>query len=164
MTHTRIGKKEDIERISWILASSWKTAYRGIVHDEWLNALKYDSWTGFLTTGLNNDSVFSLVLENSQEIIGAAILGKTEQERTANLISFYLLPDKIGQGLGHAFYNGIETELRNRGFLNCVVDVLENNARAIRFYKTHGFVDTGKIIAAVLGERNYACMVLEKVL
>lgn len=164
MTYTRISEIDDIENISLVLALSWKTAYRGIVHDDYLDSLKDNHWVEFLTDGLNNDSIFSMVIENNQEIIGASILGKTEKEREVNLISFYLLPDKIGHGFGHTFYSAIEVELRNRGFLNCVIDVLENNTRAIRFYKSHGFTDVGREISAALGERNYTCKVFEKAL
>ena len=161
-THVRTAGIEDAERISHVLASSWKTAYRGIVHDDYLDALKADHWITFLTTGLNSGSIFSMVIENDQEMIGAAILSRTEKEREVNLISFYLLPYKIGQGFGHTFYSSIETELRARGFLTCVVDVLETNARAIRFYETYGFTTTGEDLNVDLGERNYVCKVLAK--
>ena len=76
-------------------------------------------------------------IENNQEIIGTAVLCKTEHEGEANLISFYLLPDRIGQGFGHMFYNAIEADLKNRGFQNCVIDVLKNNKRAIHFYEAY---------------------------
>ena len=162
MTFVRIAQKEDIEKISYVLASSWKTAYREIVHDDYLNALKNNHWVEFLTTGLSKDSLFSMVIENDQEIVGAAILSKTEEEHEVNLISFYLLPDIIGQGFGHTLYCAIETEMRSRGFLNCIIDVLDSNTRAIHFYEAHGFIDTNKEINAVLGEHNYTCKVFMK--
>ncbi len=162
MTHTRVSTNDDVETISFVLASSWKTAYRGIVHDDYLDSLQDSRWVEFLRTGIDNGYVFSLVIENNQEIIGAAILCKTEKPNEANLISFYLLPEKIGQGLGHKFYVAIEAELRNRGFLNCTLDVLESNSRAIRFYEAHGFESTGNTVIATLGEKNYTCAVFEK--
>lgn len=164
MTHIRVSTKDDIEIISFVLASSWKTAYRGIVHDDYLDSLQDSHWVEFLSTGIDDGNVFSMVIENNQEIIGAAILSKTEHPNEVNLISFYLLPEKIGQGLGHKFYVAIETELRNRGFLNCTLDVLERNSRAIRFYEAHGFVRTGNTVIATLGEQNYTCMVFEKMI
>lgn len=164
MVHIRLANLEDISKISSVLAVSWKTAYRGIVDDDYLNSLKSDHWVDFLTSGLNKNSIFSMVMENNQEMIGVAILSKTEKEHEACLISFYLLPDKIGQGFGHVFYCEIEAELKSRGFSNCSLDVLENNKRAIRFYKVHGFIDTKKEIKAVLGEYDYTCKVLEKAL
>ena len=103
MTHTRISKIEDVKKISLVLASSWKTAYRGIVHDDYLDALKDDHWIEFLEVAFNNGTVFSMVIEDNQEIIGVAVMGNTKKEREVNLISFYLLPEKIGHGFGHTF-------------------------------------------------------------
>jgi ribosomal protein S18 acetylase RimI-like enzyme len=164
MSQVRLAKIEDIESISNVLALSWKTAYRGIVHDEYLDALKYDHWVEFFATGLGNGSLFSMVIEENQEMIGAAVLCNTEKAREASLLSFYLLPEKIGMGFGHAFFSAIESELVGRSYLNCIIDVLENNARAIRFYKAHGYQDAGSEIIAVLGELNYTCKVFVKAL
>ena len=162
MTNVRIAGIEDIDDISRVLAASWKTVYRGIVHDDYLDALKNDHWVEFLNAGLKSGSIFSMVIEISKKIIGAAILSEAEQKGEANLISFYLLPEKIGQGFGHVFYSAIEDELRRRGFQNCVLDVLERNARAIHFYITHGYADTHKKISATLGTHNYMCKVFMK--
>jgi len=164
MVNIRAARLEEISKISSVIAASWKTAYRGIVNDDYLNSLRSDHWVDFLDSGLGNNSVFSMVIENNQEVIGTAILKETENKCEVCLISLYLLPNKIGQGFGHIFYTGVETELKNKGFSNCILDVLENNKRAIRFYKAHGFIDSGIEIKAVLGECNYTCTILEKTL
>jgi ribosomal protein S18 acetylase RimI-like enzyme len=152
---------EDIDNISKVLAASWKTAYRGIVNDDYLDSLTDNHWIELLNTGMNNDGVFAMVIED-QDIIGAAILGKTEKEHEINLISFYLHPDKIGQGFGHVFYNGIEAELKAKGFSECVLDVLEYNKRAIRFYESHGFAITNSEVLTTLGNHEYVCKVYRK--
>lgn len=157
----RIAEHKDITDISSVLAASWKSAYRGIINDDYLDLLEHDHWIDFLLTGLSNETIFAMVLEDNQHIIGAAILGRKETS-TVHLISLYLMPDKIGQGFGHAFYDGIEAELRHRNFTKCFLDVLENNERAIRFYETHGFMETIEIIKATLGDCEYPCKVYEK--
>jgi len=162
MIQTRIAYPEDINMVSAVLAASWKTAYRGIVNDDYLNSIQDNHWVAFLITGIGNGTIFSMILESNKNIIGAAIIGKGETDIEANLISFYLLPDKIGRGYGHTFYSGIEKELKNRGFSKCVLDVLEHNARANRFYNSHGFVDINKRITADLGGYTYTCKVFEK--
>ena len=164
MMNVRLAKIEDIDRISLVLAKSWKTAYRGIVDDDYLDALKEDHWVAFLTKGLNDDAIFSMVLCDGQEIVGVSVLTKSENEGKVHLISLYLLPDKIGHGLGHLFYSEIEKEIVNRGFNTCILDVLENNKRAIRFYEEHGFTDTDTETPAVLGEKSYICKVFVKTL
>ena len=160
MVNIRTSVLEDISTISGVLASSWKSAYRGIVHDEYLDSLSDNHWIDFLNTGMNNETVFSMVLEQGKSMIGAAIL--SEERKEVHLISFYLIPEKIGHGFGHLFYNGVETELKRRGFAKCVLGVLQDNHRAIRFYETHGFFDTNRRIIAKLGECEYACKIYEK--
>ena len=161
MRRIRIAGFEDIDNISKVMAASWKTAYRGIVNDDYLDSLTDEHWIEFLNTGMNDDSVFTMVLEEP-DIIGAAILGKTEAEQEINLISFYLLPDKIGQGFGHAFFNGIEAQLKAKGVSECVLDVLENNKRAIQFYESHGFVTANSEVLVTLGNHEYVCRVYKK--
>ena len=70
---------KDINNISHVLASSQKTAYRGIVHDGYLDVLPDNHWIECLTTGLKNDSVFSMVIKSNQEIIGTTILSNIEK-------------------------------------------------------------------------------------
>jgi ribosomal protein S18 acetylase RimI-like enzyme len=164
MAKIRLACITDIEEASRVLAKSWKSAYRGIVDDDYLDTLSYNHWIDFLATGLNNNGIIVLLMEDTQQIIGVAIVRKTENEGECCLVSFYLLSDKIGRGFGHAFYSGIENELINIGFSSCVLDVLENNARAIRFYKAHGFRVTHKEIHTTLADKNYICKVLEKTL
>jgi len=164
MINARIAKTEDIEKISHLLATSWKTAYRGIVDDDYLDSLSYDHWVNFLTTALNGEAIFAMALYENQEIVGASILGKSEKENEVHMISLYLLPDKIGKGYGHIFYSEIENEIRNRGFTKCVLDVLENNKRAIRFYESHVFTEASVGTTATLGEQIYKCKVFQKVL
>ena len=160
MVNIRNAGLEDINAISSILASSWKSAYHGIICDEYLDSLNENHWVDFLTAGIKQQTIFTMVLEKEENIIGAAILGANEKE--INLISFYLLPEKIGHGFGHLFYNGMEAELKRRGFTKCILDVLQDNYRAVRFYEAHGFLDTNKRISAELSGVEYTCNVLEK--
>lgn len=160
----KIAGHEDIAAMSSVLAASWKSAYRGIVNDDYLDLLPDNHWVESLTAGLNNGNIFAMTLEYSQRMIGAAIIGQGETGNAANLLSFYLLPEMIGQGFGHAFYNGIEIELRRKAFSKCVLDVLEHNERAIRFYEAHGFTNTGKTVKATLGNCEYLCRIYEKIL
>ncbi|MDL2289405.1 GNAT family N-acetyltransferase [Clostridia bacterium OttesenSCG-928-F22] len=157
----RAAVYKDIDAISEVLATSWKSAYRGIVNDDYLDRLKNSHWIDFLSAGLNDGNIFVRVLEDDQHIAGVAILSP-EKMNIVNLVSFYLLPDKIGRGFGHAFYESIQAELIGKGFSKCMLDVLENNERAIRFYEAHGFVKTNKTIMATLGNCEYPCNVYEK--
>jgi ribosomal protein S18 acetylase RimI-like enzyme len=164
MYNVRLARIEDIEEISSVLAMSWKTAYRGIVGDDYLDSLRYDHWVEFLSNGLISNTVFPMVLLDGNKIIGASILGKSENEDKAHMISLYLLPERTGQGIGSMFYHEIENEMKKRGFAKCALDVLKNNMNAIRFYEKNGFMDTRTEITATFGGQGYACKVYEKLL
>ncbi len=158
----RDGQVEDSPAISQVLARSWKTAYRGLVNDPYLDALPETHWVDFLRQGLAEGSLFARVADCEAKITGAALWLPTQTPGQACLLSLYLLPDKIGQGLGHALYANTEAELVRRGFTSCVLDVLKNNGRAIRFYEAHGFVPLQKTISVTLGEESYSCQMYEK--
>lgn len=154
----------DVSRISRLLADSWRTAYRGIVADDYLDALPDRHWVDFLTSGLSDKSLIVLILEAHQKLAGAAIVSRSGQAGECCLMSFYLDPGQIGRGLGHWFYQEIEAALQLQNHTVCTLDVLEQNDRAIRFYKAHGFADTGREVRTVLGAQTYLCKIFEKVL
>lgn len=162
MLRIREAGINDIDSVNTILYKSWKSAYRGIIADEYLDHLPADYWIGFINTGIRTGSIFVLLLESEEELIGTAILRAAEQTGEAGLISFYLRPDQIGRGNGHVFYELIETKLLSRGYKSCILDVLEDNRRAIRFYHSHQFNDTGRTTDTVLGNHTYTCKILEK--
>ena len=162
MANVRLARLDDAEKMSAVLAASWKSAYRGIVDDEYLDLLKDDHWIGFLTSGIAGRYIIAMVLEENHLIVGSAILGETQTEGEIHLISFYLSPDKIGKGLGSIFYGEIENEILERGYDKCILDVLVNNERAIRFYERQGFSATGAETPVALGSRDYTCIVMEK--
>lgn len=164
MIEVRLAKSGEIAGISSVLAKSWRFAYRGIVSDSYLDTLPDEHWVSFLTSALEGDSIFSMILIDGGEIAGASILGKSEKEKEIHLISLYLMPDKISKGLGRLFYSAVEREIIARGYKKCVLDVLENNSRAIGFYKARGFAQSGTKSSAVLGDISYPCLFFEKAL
>ena len=161
-TTVRIAQKKDALTISQVFAASWKSAYKGLVTDDYLNSLRENHWIAFINNGMADDSLFAIVLEENSQIIGACILKKTDDSPTIELTAIYLLPDTIGHGYGNAFYRAIEAEMIKRGYTYCVLDVLESNSRAIRFYEKNGFVDDKQTIVAKLGDKDYTCRIMRK--
>lgn len=161
----RHAQKDDITTISRVLASSWKSAYRGIVHDAYLDALLYDRWVPFLESGFIDHKLQGLVLEKEGMIMGVSLTRMSMEviyPADGELVSLYLLPGYIGCGYGHALYEAAESELQQEGYTHCVLNVLSDNLRAIRFYHEHGFAETGQETKAALGERDYFCKIMRK--
>jgi len=57
MIDVRMAQIKNIPQISLVLAESWKSAYREIVDEDYLDPLKIDHWVEFLTNGLNSSSM-----------------------------------------------------------------------------------------------------------
>lgn len=66
-----------------------------------------------------------------------------DMQNAAQLQKIYLLRDHLGAGLGAPLLNHALREAQQRT-RTIWLDVLHENARAIRFYKNHGFVSTGQ--------------------
>lgn len=158
----RIARQEDAFALSQVLAASWKSAYKGIVADDYLESLREDHWVSFLTKGMAEHSLFAMALEVNSQIIGAAILKRTDDPLIIELTAIYLLPNQTGYGYGSIFYREIETEVIKLGYKHCVLDVLENNSRAFRFYMKNGYVYDEKTIQARLGDKAYTCRIMKK--
>ena len=154
----RIADRANVPEVSKVLALSWKSEMSGIVYDEYLTTIREDRWIEPLMNGLDEGLSFISILESDEGIQGVAVLRHLDEEGTVNLVAFYLLPERIGKGYGSIFFDLLEIELHSRGYKKCVLDVLEGNNRAIRFYEKKGFVVTGKTEMVPLGDVDYLCI------
>ena len=159
-----IARQEDIEDISQVLATSWKSAYRGIIEDTFLDNLRQDNWVQKLRSGFNKNGGFCMVLREEGQIVGAAILTVAETETEIHLTALYLLPERIGKGYGSILYSAVEAEIIKRGYSECSLAVLQANDRAIGFYKSRQFEDINQSLTVTLGSSQYTCLTLKKTL
>lgn len=163
----RLAVEDDIAEISRVLAASWRTAYRGIINNNYLDHIPDNHWVLFLRAGIPQGTVRCMVAQKDDNIIGAAILRKSMIEpfpKDGELVSFYLLPQFIGQGIGHQFYEKVEIDFLRQGYTHAVLDVLEENDKAIQFYLSHGYVDTAHTTNIAIQSQNLKCKVLRKAL
>jgi ribosomal protein S18 acetylase RimI-like enzyme len=94
----------------------------------------------------------------------ATVFGKSFTEGypdDGEISAIYLHHDYIGKGHGHAFMREVEELLAVKGYADFVMDVLFNNARAVRFYLAHGY-EIVEESAIKLGERDYPIIVMRK--
>lgn len=150
----RIAELSDSEGIARVHTRSWQNAYRRILPDKWLDALRWEDrkirWDAILSAG-SRDSVF--VATNAQnEIIGFASIGPSrdedsEQHRTHELYAIYLTPENWGMGIGTALFLAALQEIpESAKWLS--LWVLEENIRGRKFYESIGFILDGATKAA----------------
>ena len=71
---------------------------------------------------------------------------------TAELVALYLLPDRVGRGFGRWATRRALDDLEKRGFVEVVLWVAAENARAVRFYAAAGFETDGRSPPLPFGE------------
>lgn len=80
-------------------------------------------------------------LWSNGNIIGQLEFAYWDERAHVNL--FYLRPDKRGAGYGTLLQEHVTDYLRSKKCAYATLRVSPRNERAIRFYKKHGWVDTG---------------------
>ncbi len=133
---------EDMFEVSSVLARCWRSAYKGLVNDDYLSSLADDHWVEFLTTGLKENSIICHIAKAGRGIIGAAVSGNSITERyprDGEVISLYVVPEFIGKGVGRSLFEHALRSLKGKGFRHAVICVFAENGKAVDFYKAHGF-------------------------
>ena len=132
----------DVKEISYIHASSWKTAYKGIVPQEYLDNLKYDYWVSAFEKWISDNTIISKLAYVGNDAIGCIAYGKSRDVDLPDwgeIVSLYVLPESWGKGVGKALLESALNDMHHKGFENIYLWVLEENLRAQQFYRKNGF-------------------------
>ena len=134
----KITETDDFDAISRIYALSWKTAYKNIVPQQYLDELSESRWSDILRNSPNDAFV---IMENGIYIGTSSICPARDEKMSGwgEIISIYLLPEYFGKGYGKPLFDNSVNALLNMGFDKIYVWVLEQNMRARRFYEKNGF-------------------------
>lgn len=145
----RPAELSDSEGIARVHTLSWQSAYRGLLPDEWLDALRWQDrkkrWDAILSTSART-KVYAAT--NSQnEIVGFASIGPCRDEERSSedvfeLYAIYLTPDYWRTGIGGALLLEIMKEIPS-GTSWLSLWVLKENIHGRNFYESHGFTFDG---------------------
>ena len=134
----KICETDSREELSRVYEESWKHAYKDISPQAYLDAIPRGRWA----KTPDMDGMYTLVLIEDGCIAGTTSFCRSRFQETADfgeIVSIYLLPEYMGKGYGEALLNAAVAELSIRGFRDIFLWVLEENARARRFYEKCGF-------------------------
>lgn len=147
----RPAVQSDSEGIARVHTRSWQSAYRGLLPDEWLAALRWQDRKERWETGLRAGSPATIyVATNPQkEIVGFASIGPTrdedlEPDEFFELYAIYLSPDIWKMGVGSKLLQTIARQIPS-SFHWLSVWVLKDNIQGRSFYESRGFAADGKI-------------------
>lgn len=132
----------DIPALARVHVASWQAAYRHILPDEVLDNLSVEQFEINWTKNFINIQRTNLVLEVERGVGGFIAFGSSRDEdatpRTGEIYGLYLIPELWGAGYGQVLWTEASQCLLAR-FSVSTLWVLQNNARARRFYERMGF-------------------------
>ncbi len=157
----QIEPDDDRYAISNIYEESWKSAYRNIIPDSYLESIPKGRWVPKLDReGMNS----AVIIENGVFIGTSGYCGSrfSEFDGFGEILSIYFLPEYTGKGYGIQLLNFVIDELRKSGYKDVFLWVLEENMRARKFYEKAGFIKTEKYLDDNIGgkalrEIAYCC-------
>ena len=156
MLELRPATRADISEMSRIHARSWKAAYLGLIPQAYLDELREDLWVPLFEQSLCNGTEALLALcENLS--IGCATYCAARDEALAGwgeVPSIYVLPEYFHGGTGTLLLQGAFDGLRDKGYSQAYLWVLESNLRARAFYEHLGMSWNGDTMPLeILGEQ-----------
>lgn len=140
MTIRPILPTDDPMAVSRVYEESWKTAYRGILPDAYLDGIPSGQWAN------DRPSFCTLLLLDGSDVVGVSTVCPSrfpDWPDWGEVVSLYLRPAYMDKGHGGPLLEAAVDTLRQQGFDRVFLWVLEENARARHFYEKHGFTCSG---------------------
>ncbi|WP_280771609.1 GNAT family N-acetyltransferase [Salipaludibacillus daqingensis] len=143
----RRANLSDAKGIAKVHVDSWRTTYKNIIPDEFLNNLSYERREKLWMKNIPEGNVF--VAENNDgDLVGFSSGGKERNGKyegyEGELSSIYILKEFQGRGIGKLLAKEVVQDLKSLGINTMLVLVLEDNKSRL-FYDSLG----GKVIDIV---------------
>ena len=145
-----ITSSDDRNAISRIYEESWRYAYRGIIPQDYLDAIPKGRWAGHF----DNPGWYTMVCVEDGAFIGTGSFCRSRFARfpdAGEVISIYFLPEYMGKGYGRELMKAVLRELKEQDFREVFLWVLEENRRARGFYESMGFRRTDDSMESSIG-------------
>jgi ribosomal protein S18 acetylase RimI-like enzyme len=139
----------DASAIARVHVETWQSAYRGLVSDDVLDALDVErratTWRIVIERALPGGGIF--VAERDGAIVGFCSCGRSRSDDSGTVgevYAIYVHPDVARTGVGGALLREAERCMRDNGFGEATLQVLEANEPSRGFYEHMGWRDTGE--------------------
>lgn len=145
----RTAAESDANRLAAIHIAAWRTAYRGVMSDEYLEGMDISQNTdGWRRNILHpkTGTVHLVVQADDDEVVGFAIVGPgvdSPAPASGQLYAINVHPDWWAKGIGTVLFAAAEQTLISRGYQRGFLWVEATNARAISFYTKREWLDDG---------------------
>lgn len=154
----RRATEEDATGIAKVHVDSWRTTYKGIVPDDFLEQMSYDtSEARWLRIARQNTPGYIMFVAEDEggNIVGFANGGR-ERSGEANyhgeLYAIYLLESYQRQGIGQTLFRHMIQHLTANGFGSMLIWVLADNP-SCQFYESMGGIPVREQSIEIGGKR-----------
>lgn len=142
---TRNLREDDIPSVVKIQIEGWKTAYRGIIDDEYLDSMSMEEKINKRKKDYQ-DGPF-IVAEVDGEIVGFCryfdtVLSKDGEDYDSELMALYVKPNLKQHGIGKRLFEFAKDDLRNQDRYKMILWCLKDNYPSRKFYEKMG----GKVV------------------
>lgn len=140
--HVRPATQADIPDISRVHVDAWRTAYRGIIPDAFLDTLSYPKHEERHHRYMAKPDTLYFIAETPADGIIGFLMGGRERtgdpHHAGEIYAIYLLHEHRRRGTGSALVAQWANALRGAGMNSAMVWVLADNTSAVRFYQRTG--------------------------
>ncbi len=164
----RPAVSEDAAALGRIHIAAWREAYKGVVPADYLARLNPEKrGEGFRQAILKGGEEELWCAERDGGLAGFVSFGPCRDDRqdsvkVGEIYALYLDPVRWRQGLGTALCRRAEERLRECGFEQIVLWVLERNSGARAFYEAMGNAPDGATKELVYGEATLTAIRFRK--
>ena len=143
MATVRAADVSDADAIGRVQVETWRAAYTGLMPDEAIAAFDVEARQRMWREGLSRPrrpGSATFVAEAGGEVVGFASVGAARgEDGVGELYAIYVDSGHWGSGAGRALLVRAESSLKESGFEEAILWVLEGNDRAERFYRAAGW-------------------------
>jgi ribosomal protein S18 acetylase RimI-like enzyme len=131
----------DAAEIARVHVDSWRTSYRGLLADDFLESLSEAGYTERWSRVIGDGTSRVFVVEEPEGIVGFASGGRERAGESAfegELYAIYIVAGSQRLGHGRELVRAMAAALRDMGLSDMIVWVLRDNVPAREFYERLG--------------------------
>jgi ribosomal protein S18 acetylase RimI-like enzyme len=130
--------------LAGIFVRCWRSAYRGVVHDEIIDGLTVRGAEAWWRCLIEDPASKVVVAWRESGVLGMVRFGPDPDDaRRGHLHSLYVDPPASGAGVGRTLLQHATAELSAAGYTIATLWVFRANERAIRLYRAAGWRGDG---------------------